>query len=226
MRLAQTDTVAGMPAAVAREIVRLFDRVRPAQIADRVVAKAQRDAALDALASAGYLELVRETARDRWWTTTTAGSALAQVSFGRPITRKTADRLVREIVGRARAINADPTLLLSVNRLRVFGSYLREEVDPLGDVDVELVIARRLPANEYVTAARAYADASGRVFGNYTAYLGWPETELRMNLKNRSVALNITLEDVDELTDQVRTVYSIEDDREALPVSGDVLYRR
>jgi predicted nucleotidyltransferase len=225
MRLTKADVVAGLPAADAREMARLFYRARPGEVASVVVGDEGWDAAVNAMAAAGFIRLTHETGENRWWITTTNGNALAQASFARPISRKTADRLVTELVERARTINADETLLLSVHQLRIFGSYLREDVDQLGDVDVELVIARRVPSREYVTAARVYSDASGRSFGNYTQYLGWPERELRQKLRNRSTALNITTEDVDDLEVESRIVYTIQDDPTALPVHGDVLYR-
>lgn len=225
MRLTKKDVVAGMPATVARDLARLFYDGRHAEAAHLVVGDDGWADAVKAMSDAGFLRRAYETSRDEYWVTTTAGNALAQASFGRRISRKTADRLVAELVGRARAVNADRSLLISVRRLRIFGSYLREEVDQLGDVDVELVMARRIPSDEYVAAARAYADASGRTFGNYVQYLGWPERELRQKLRNRSTAINITTEDVDDLTAVSRVVYAIEDDAAALPVNGVTLYR-
>lgn len=70
---------------------------------------------------------------------TTLGNAMAMASFGKPISRNTADRLVVGLVERAAEYNAD----LFIERIRIFGSYLRPETDPLGDIDVELSYGRR-----------------------------------------------------------------------------------
>jgi hypothetical protein len=130
----------------------------------------------------------------RWWTTITPGNALAMAGFGKPSTRKTADRLVTEMLDRARAYNADPAKPGYLQRLRVFGSYLDRAVDPLGDVDVELVLGRRL--NDPKEVLR-YASASGRLFPTYIDTILWPQTEAVQILRNRSTAMSITTENVE-----------------------------
>lgn len=65
---------------------------------------------------------------DVWWDTTIEGNALTMASFGKPISRKTADRLVSGLLERAHAYNADPDKPLFINALKVFGSYLSPEM--------------------------------------------------------------------------------------------------
>ncbi|WP_238703487.1 hypothetical protein [Arthrobacter sp. TS-15] len=96
---------------------------------------------------------------------TILGNALAMAGFGKPITRKTADRLVAGLLERARDYNADGGKPLFVERLRIFGSYLRPDVDPLGDVDVELIFGRRITEPK---AIHDYMKASGRMFNSYS----------------------------------------------------------
>lgn len=73
-----------------------------------------------------------------------SGNALALASFGKPISRKTADRLVSGLLERARTYNADPDKPLFINALRVFGTYLSPDINTLGDVDIELTYGRRI----------------------------------------------------------------------------------
>ena len=135
-------------------------------------------------------------------------------SFGKPVTRKTADRLVAEMLNRARAYNADPGKPHYVQRLRIFGTYLDLSIDPLGDVDVELVLGRRVTDPQKILR---YATASGRSFPSYIDKILWPQTEAVQILRKRSAAINITMEDIDQLTDKVETVYSISEDSGAVP---------
>lgn len=128
-------------------------------------------------------------------------------SFGRPISRKTANRLVIELLGRARAYNADPSKPVFIDTLRVFGSYLDPEIDPVGDVDVELAYGRRITDQAVL---RAYTRASGRSFNTYMDEVLWPSTELFLHLKNRSAFISITLEDITRLTANFKTVYRID----------------
>jgi hypothetical protein len=49
------------------------------------------------------------------------------------------------------------------------------------------------------------------------AEITWPQLELVQQLKNRSPAINITLENIDNITDRSVTIYSIADDTSAVP---------
>lgn len=48
------------------------------------------------------------------------------------------------------------------------------------------------------------------------AEITWPQLELVQQLKNRSTAINITLEKIDNITDQSVTIYAIADDTSAV----------
>jgi hypothetical protein len=133
---------------------------------------------------------------------------------GKPITRKTADRLVAELIERAKAYNADPTKPCFVQRLRIFGSYLDAAVDPLGDVDVELVLGQRTTDPQEILR---YGTASGHSFSTFTDHLLWPGREAVLILKNRSTAINITMENIDELTDKTKIIYSMATDETCPP---------
>jgi hypothetical protein len=139
-------------------------------------------------------------------------------SFGKPISRKTADRLVTGLVDRAREYNADGSKPLFIAQIRIFGCYLHQGVDPLGDVDVELSDGRRITDPKEV---REYTKASARTFGSYIDQLFWPQKELVQHLRNRSAALNIALENIDVFTETSKIVYAIDDDHSAAPPPQD-----
>lgn len=62
-----------------------------------------------ALEVAGYMERVRvDNDGYVWWDTTIQGNPLAMASSGKPISRKTAERLISGLLERARAYNAVP----------------------------------------------------------------------------------------------------------------------
>ena len=157
-------------------------------------------------------------AGDDWWATTVKGNALANASFGKPISRATATRLLGQVIERARAYNADPARLLTVTEIVVFGSYLDPAVDLLGDLDLAVSTARRdTDGQRYVDKVLEYARASGRSFSAFHDRLFWPARELRMILKNRSPAISITDEDIRKLTERIEIVYVVADDPEAIP---------
>lgn len=222
MRVLKTDLVAGLPADLARAIVRKFrGREMVAEVVADLLADTghELDKVFVGLEAAGFMEKVRvDNDGDVWWDTTIQGNALAMASFGKPISRKTADRLVAELLERARAYNADPGRPMFIDTLRVFGSYLSPEIDPLGDVDIELAYGRRITDQQ---ALSAYTRASGRSFNTYMDQLLWPSTELFLHLKKRSAFINITVEDITRFTDIFETIYSIDGDLKAVPPPAD-----
>lgn len=219
MRVAKAGTIAGLPAPAARSLARLFRGGTFAQdVADSLLSRSGIENAHGAFArmeEAGYL-VRAEIDDDRcvWWEATTLGNALAMASFGKPIRRKTAVQLVAGLLERAREYNADANKPLYVERLRIFGSYLDPQIDPLGDVDVELSFGMRTRDHKTI---RAYTRVIGKAFRSFMSEITWPQLELVQRLKNRSTAINITLENIDNITARSVTIYAIADDTSAVP---------
>jgi predicted nucleotidyltransferase len=227
VRVSKNDTICGLAAPTARQLMRAYYDDRPVEVACDILGVSQ-DAARDqmhALEAAGYIErsTLPHAADDQWWATTIKGNALANASFGKPISRATATRLLGQVIERARAYNADPARLLTITEIVVFGSYLDPVVDPLGDLDLAVsTVHRDTVGQRYVSKVLEYAGTSGRNFGTFTERLFWPARELRMILKNRSPAISITDEDVRKLTDRFEAVYAV-GDPEAIPRAADAV---
>lgn len=209
MRLSKTDSVSGIPAPIARALMRRiggrswYRTGVEETLADYGVADPAR--AAQALISDGLLEPKAEFNGEPIFEATVRGNAVAMASFGRLITRATADRLVAGLLERAKDYNSDGTKPLFVKRLRLFGSYLDPETDRLGDVDVEVQLVDRNGLSD--DDRLRYGRRSGRAFHTFLDELAWPHTEALQILKNRSAALNITVEDIDRLTDRSRIVF-------------------
>ena len=132
-----------------------------------------------------------------------------------------------QVIERAAAYNADPSYLLTVKEISVFGSYLDPNMDRLGDLDLAVTVVRRETNGErHVDRVLEYSEASGRRFGAFIEQLFWPSRELMMILKNRSPAISITKEDVSKLTDRFRIVYAVNDDPRAIQPPQDSLIER
>jgi predicted nucleotidyltransferase len=229
MRVSKDDVICGLPAPQARSLMRLYFNDYTAGVAAEVLGIDERAAerVLRDFEVAGYL--ARGSARPHCvsWTTTTHGNALAQASFGKPITRATADRHLAEVIERVRAFNADARRLLSVSELAVFGSYLDTDAQRLGDLDLAVTVVRRAEDGQrHVDRVLEYARASGRRFDTFHEELLWPRRELWMYLRNRSPAIKITGEEIRKLTDRFKIVYTLNDDAAAVPVPPDALAER
>jgi len=221
VRVSKDDTICGLAAPTARQVMRAYFDDRPVEVACDILGVSQ-DAARDqmrAFEAAGYVERggLVHAAGDDWWATTVKGNALANASFGKPISRATATRLLGQVIERARAYNADPARLLTVTEIVVFGSYLDPAAGLLGDLDLAVSTVRRdRDGQRYVDEVLKYARASGRSFSAFHDRLFWPARELRMILKNRSPAISITDEDIRKLTERIEVVYVVADDPEAI----------
>jgi hypothetical protein len=132
-----------------------------------------------ALAVDGWLKVnVEDLDGETWWETTTKGNALAQASFGRPITRATAQRHLAAVVDRAQTFNSNGTYLIDIAELLVFGSYLDPDATTLGDLDLAVAFRSRIPEStpdEHTEMLLAYARASGLRFDTFIDRLFWPQ---------------------------------------------------
>ena len=195
--------------------MRRFDDAQPESMIGSWIDTGSRTGAevARAFADAGYLELQMVGGDgETWWVSTIKGSALAQASFSRPITRVTAERLLTGVIDRAKRFNADESHLIDITELVVFGSYLDPGVQRLGDLDLGVAFRSRIPGTTAPADQReillSYAKASGRPINNLLDALSWPDKEALMILRNRSAAINLTVENVRTLTDRWEVVYS------------------
>jgi hypothetical protein len=217
VRVSKNDSICGLATPTARRLMRAYFAERPAQVACHLPG-AGEDAARDlmrAFEAAGYIQRseLADAAGEDWRVTTVRSNALANVGFGRPVTRATAARLLAQVIERARGYNGDPARLLAITEIAVFGGYPDPAAGRLGDLDLAVSTAYRDPgAERYADKVLEYARASGRSFGTFDERIFWPARELRMILKNRSPAISITHEDIRKLTDRFEIVYAVSDD--------------
>lgn len=194
MHIDPRSTIAGLPALRVRSFLRRagdYDWTE-AGLAEHfgVSPKAAHE-----LLSLGYLEhSPHEAAEEQRYRRTLAGAALALASAARPITRKTADRKIAELLDRVREVNANDYYLYRVRKVVVFGSYLTQR-SRINDIDVGLDLAHReadperrsLLDRDRINAAYK----AGRRFPNITSELFWPQHEVLLYLKARSRSLSL-----------------------------------
>jgi hypothetical protein len=121
------------------------------------------------------------------WQLTLGGGALAMASFNRPVSRAAAERLLKGVVERARTYDQDDTKPLRMKRLRVFGSYLDENVNTLSDLDLVVELIDRVNGwSSDTNALLEYARQSGREFRSFLDELTWARAEVLLTLRKRS----------------------------------------
>jgi hypothetical protein len=230
VRLAKDDTIAGLPAKLARDVVRqLAVETTPYVLGARLgFTSDEAVKVISGLHACGYIEPVGPPGSPERtvWITTIAGNALAQASFLARITRTTADQHLERVIAATRSYNANADNLLA--DVIVFGSYLDPTQDRLGDLDIGLTVLYRFEDRaEYARRCREGAASSGQRMSTFIDKLFWPERHLVKHLRGRSNTIKITFEDVTQLTDRARTVYRIIDDLDAVqPPSEVAIYGR
>jgi hypothetical protein len=213
MRLDKADVVCGLTASDARDVMRLFGSPKPQHMLQQWTT--DTEALARALEAEGLFE-IRLVSGDgeTWWETTIRGNALAQASFRKPISRKTAEGHLKAVLERVEEYNADSNHIYEIVRLIVFGSYLDPDASQLGDLDLSIITRERVESDpafgDLSKRALAYADASGRQFGSFFDRLNWADRELVQILRNRVAAISISRGEVDTLTDRWEVVYSLE----------------
>ena len=151
---------------------------------------------------------------ERWFGNTLSGNSLALASAAKPILRKTADRLLAEMIKRVHKVNSDPHFLYKVTEVRIFGSYLSGG-QRLNDVDVAIQLIRKEADGEtYMELGEKRvreATSKGRNFRSYFDELLWPMREVYLFLRNRSRALNIhRLEELAGLVTESHLIFAEE----------------
>lgn len=219
MQVARTDSIGGIPAPIARELMRAYLYEAPTDAVRQWLPTDPRPTSeiVQTLADLGLLQHRHDHEGEAYWSTTIAGNALAQASFRRPITRVTAERNLQAVIERAVQFNADPTHLVDIMELRVFGSYLNPDVDRLGDLDIWIDLRSRLPETltheEMMERRIDYARRSGRSCPRFMDAIMWAENEALLYLRQRSAIINITMDDITKFTDRWKVVYVLDEQR-------------
>lgn len=120
---------------------------------------------------------------------------------GRPqVRRARADMLIGQIIAEAERLNADPTMMHSVARLSVFGSYLTDK-PVLGDLDIAVLLNARWDSNVKgqweamrTTFLAAHPPAPSR--SDYMSKLLWPQLYIFRRLR---VGRGMSIHDEEEI---------------------------
>jgi predicted nucleotidyltransferase len=195
MRIDPNGSIGGFPTVHVRKVVRRLGNgtLWSAETVQRVagVDNGQAVALIAAMKKAGLVKANYGKARGTWSTTQLA-QRLGAASAAKPITRETAERLLREFLERVADVNGDTYYLAWVSKVVVFGSYLRPDVDRLGDVDIAVELQPKEPDPEKRREAtyRRLAE-TGRRLQSFLQREFWWRGEVLRVLKARSRAISL-----------------------------------
>jgi hypothetical protein len=169
-----------------------------------------------ALTMVGYIE--PEPGKKQRWRNTAAGNTVAGFKAVRPITRKTADRALADLLARVQQVNTIAEYLYSVDRVILFGPYLTRP-ERVKDVDVAIGLAPKERDPEelerLVREDAKRAETAGKRFKSFADRREWGRNKVRQFLKSRSraIALNDIAQFVLEQPHEVLFELQAEKDR-------------
>jgi DNA-binding transcriptional regulator YhcF (GntR family) len=198
MRIQPNDMIVGQPVLAIRKLLKYVQR-GPDGMLETIAQQLAVDISTAEqvyadLLREGYIEPSEPIGGYKLWHNTHKGNALANASARKPISRRTAERVVEEFLQRVREINANSEYAYRVKQVIAFGSFLSDS-PTLGDVDLSIELEDRYQdthEREIGHKARiAAARKAGREFRDYMEMLLWPEQEVLLLLKNRSPSLSL-----------------------------------
>ena len=199
MRISRDQLVAGYPALLVRKFLQSY---RLAAFSAQAIqeewdlSSAAAEKFVREMVSLGFFEPVVALAAAKIpvYEISTQGQALANASAARPITRKTADRLLRGFMERVHDLNSRPEYLFRVGSVALFGSML-SDTDRLGDVDLAIELQSKATSEmefrNWSVSRRSAARAQGRRFASTFEWAAWPTLEIYLYLKAGSRSLSL-----------------------------------
>ena len=193
MKFDLKQNVGGKPLSLARDLLRReadFTVARASQLLG--LSEAETENYITALIEAGYLEIEfagRGASRPAQFGATQLGISLLKSRTTKRISRSVADQAVAALLIAIREVNANPELISSVEEADLFGSYA-QGADDLGDVDVAVLLTRRLPGPEWVEASEERAAMTGGRM-QFFERVSWGEVEVLRALRAASRRLDV-----------------------------------
>jgi len=197
MRITKEEVVAGHSAMRVRGFLRRFKSGFFMLSAAEGFMQLKPRQATEFISDMVALELIEPTMpfRDEAaFQVATRGHAFANATAAKPISRGTAERVLREFTDRVNAVNASKEYAFKVKSAVLFGSML-SCADRLGDVDIAIDLQRRLSDSvefrQHCDRRRHLAEEQGRAFSTAVDWATWPEKEVVLQLKARSCSLSL-----------------------------------
>jgi predicted nucleotidyltransferase len=124
--------------------------------------------------------------------------------------------MVQKLLSLVSVVNADPTLVLKVVKIEVFGSY-NTDAETLGDIDLFITWEHKDPPDgmEFCDWCEKLAEESGRTFSwHYEKRFRWAPEEAMRRLRGRNPYLSFHWEPDRKLGMKTRCIYPVKGEKE------------
>ena len=121
-----------------------------------------------------------------YWTRQNKALGITNAKFIKRISRTKANNILSDLLERIKQLKKDNYYISHVTEARVFGSYLDDEIEDLGDIDVQVDLELK-PGYTHEEANKISCDRSSHKNLNYLMRICYAnETEPKRFLKNRN----------------------------------------
>lgn len=194
MKLSKDQKIAGFPALRIRDLFKRHSKYIDQQDVSKFLEVSPRQAqtVLKELAKEGYLE---PSDQEGLFATTNLALRLRNVSAMKRMTREKVEELLQGLLERAAFVNESPEFTAGVKRVTVFGSYLDQQAEDFGDLDVAVSVERKpgfTPEDEQAQTKRDMQ--GGKRFSGWMDQLIWPTVKVIQFLKDRKAGIQMVFE--------------------------------
>lgn len=215
MKIEKGQIIAGQPILKVRDFFKRYEQfdVENAAYFFAISPKAAKTLCLE-LVELGYSqrisaeEMPPDHKKEIWYDLLPPGRSLRLARAVPRISREKADQILTEFMKRVDEVNRSEKYVHKITKVILFGSYIRSDVTELGDIDIAVEIkskfddpdVRRKKGQEYTRAAMK----SGRRIGGFLEQMFFPETDLKVFLRNKSRYISLHTTD-DEVLKETET---------------------
>lgn len=197
MRITKKEVVAGHSALQVRGFLRRFEHgffmVSAAESFMQIKSRQAADF-IDDMVALQLIEPTMPFGDKAAFQVATRGHAFASATAAKPISRGTAERVLREFIDRVNAVNAFEEYAFKVKSALLFGSML-SGAERLSDVDIAIDLQPRISDSaklkQQCDRRRHLAEEQGRAFSMAIDWATWPRKEVLLRLKARSRSLSL-----------------------------------
>jgi len=193
MKLNSNDLICGIKAKLIRDFFAKHEQIRDPK---RLYAtdftalglSTQKDIRLfiKKLENEGYYAKKTTHNKDIYWERENKALSITNVKFIKRISRAKADKILNDFIERIKQLKEDTYYISYVTEARVFGSYLDDKAEDLGDIDIQIDLGLK-PGYTHEQANKIGWKRSGHKNLNYLMHICYAnETEPKRFLKNRN----------------------------------------
>ena len=141
---------------------------------------------IEKLENEGYYAKKTTPNKDIYWGRENKALGITNVKFIKRISRAKADKILNDLMERIKELKEDSYYISYVTEARVFGSYLDDKAEDLGDIDIQIDLGLK-PGYTHEQANKIGWERSGHKNLNFLMHICYAnETEPKRFLKNRN----------------------------------------